>query len=186
MIDGFGKTKYKNGSMYEGYYRKNKKHGKGKYTFSDGHQYYNGEWKNNKRHGHGLRLYKSGDIYEGGFVNNMREGQGTIMIKETGIVYQGTWLADKMHGSGFCIVENNENTMVEKKKGWFKKLFSKKNVKQVKVEFDNNSLQSSKAMKLKPRKKNSDEVSLPEELRRVKLEEEQSITTMGNNSALNF
>ena len=46
------------------------------YTFSDGHQYYNGEWKNNIRHGHGLGLYKSGDIYEGGFVNNMQEGQG--------------------------------------------------------------------------------------------------------------
>lgn len=179
MIDGLGKTKYKNGSVYEGEYRKNKKHGKGKYTFSDGHQYYNGEWKNNKRHGHGLRLYKSGDIYEGGFVNNMREGQGTIMIKETGIVYQGTWLADKMHGSGFCIVENNDNvTMKVKKKGWFKKLFSKKNVKQVKVEFDNNSLQSSKPVK--ERKKNADQVSLPDELLAVKYQEEQSIGTAAN------
>lgn len=178
MIDGKGVTKYKNGAEYDGEYKQNKKHGRGKYTFSDGHQFYNGEWKHNKRHGHGIRLYKNGDIYEGSFVNNMREGQGTIMIRETGVVYQGTWLADAMHGSGVCVVENNEAVSIKKKRfGFFK---NKKNVNQVKVEFDNNSLTSSKRVKEKRRwkRKKDDEseiVSLPDDLLAVKSVEDQSI-----------
>uniref|UniRef100_A0A7S3PYN2 TIR domain-containing protein n=1 Tax=Chaetoceros debilis TaxID=122233 RepID=A0A7S3PYN2_9STRA len=176
MIDGKGVTNYKNGAEYDGEYRKNKKHGQGKYTFSDGHQFYSGEWKTNKRHGNGVRLYKNGDIYEGAFVNNMREGQGTIMIKETGIVYQGTWLADAMHGSGFCVVENNDSVKVRKSRFGF---FSDKKVKQVKVEFDNNSLTSSKRVKEKRRwrRKKSDNdseiVSLPDNLLSVKSQEDQ-------------
>ncbi|MFM7855028.1 MAG: hypothetical protein ACK55Z_36365 [bacterium] len=42
-MDGFGIYTWQDGRMYEGYYKKDKKHGKGVYTWADGRRY-DGEW----------------------------------------------------------------------------------------------------------------------------------------------
>jgi len=39
--------------MYEGYWLNNRMHGKGKFTWSDGHLY-EGEYVNDKRQGYGI------------------------------------------------------------------------------------------------------------------------------------
>ena len=46
-----------NGFKYEGQYAKDKKHGKGKYTYPNG-DIYNGQWKEGVRHGKGTYKYK--------------------------------------------------------------------------------------------------------------------------------
>ena len=52
-----------NGFKYEGQYDKDKKHGKGKYT------------------------YPNGDIYQGQWTEGVRNGKGTYKYKEDGGVY---------------------------------------------------------------------------------------------------
>ena len=48
-LDGYGKKVFKNGNVYEGFFRKNKRHGLGKLTSKDGSVIYEGEFRNNKR-----------------------------------------------------------------------------------------------------------------------------------------
>ena len=37
---------------------------------------YEGEWKNDKQHGKGKYYNKNGEIYEGGWENNLKSGKG--------------------------------------------------------------------------------------------------------------
>ena len=46
-----------NGFKYEGQYSKDKKHGKGKYTYPNG-DIYQGQWNEGVRHGKGTYKYK--------------------------------------------------------------------------------------------------------------------------------
>ena len=52
---GYGKTKFKNGDIYEGGYVNGKREGYGICQFSDGKRY-EGEWKDDKQHGKGILL----------------------------------------------------------------------------------------------------------------------------------
>jgi hypothetical protein len=45
-IDGLGKFEYFDGSIYEGNWKENKKHGRGKFIETNGESVYNGEWMN--------------------------------------------------------------------------------------------------------------------------------------------
>ena len=49
---------------YEGEWKGGKRHGQGKYTFTDGSTY-EGEWKDGKEHGQGKETDKDGSIKEG-------------------------------------------------------------------------------------------------------------------------
>jgi hypothetical protein len=51
-----GRFDYLNGSIYEGNWRENKKHGKGKFVDTDGVSVYRGEWENDMKHGKGTFL----------------------------------------------------------------------------------------------------------------------------------
>ena len=48
---------------------------KGVYTWKNGAKY-EGEWKNNKRHGKGKMINSDGKIYEGDFKENKKDGFG--------------------------------------------------------------------------------------------------------------
>lgn len=58
--NGNVRRRYKDGSIYDGEWQANSKHGFGLMKYPDGSTY-EGEWKNNFRHGYGVYIYENGD-----------------------------------------------------------------------------------------------------------------------------
>ena len=61
--------KYVDGSIYEGMWKENKKHGQGKLQYTNG-DIYIGEFQNDKCHGPGTMRYKDGREFNGIWENN--------------------------------------------------------------------------------------------------------------------
>ncbi|MDC0134802.1 hypothetical protein OAI36_01980, partial [Alphaproteobacteria bacterium] len=122
-------TKNYNNGTYTGYFKNDKRHGKGSYIFNNGHKYV-GQWKNGQQNGNGIFTYKSGtqlngkfyngvpsfgteiyvdkwsgDKYIGNFKNWEREGQGTYLYKN-GDKHVGQWKNGKKHGYGIFTTRN--------------------------------------------------------------------------------
>lgn len=72
-MEGKGVFKFKNGSVYDGEYKNNRKHGAGKYI-------------------------KDMKVYEGNWQNGIRQGQG-FLTNETGQGIKGYWYK----GEGYYI-----------------------------------------------------------------------------------
>ena len=72
-------------------------HGQGILTFPppDGGAY-EGEFRDNLRHGKGKRTYAGGMTYEGEFRKNKKHGRGTFY--GNGVVLAGEWYQDVKHG----------------------------------------------------------------------------------------
>ena len=68
---------YKNGDKYNGYWKNNKKEGKGIMKYNNGDKY-EGYWKNDKKDGYGIMKYKNGNKYEGNWNNDMKNGDGIL------------------------------------------------------------------------------------------------------------
>jgi len=78
-------------SKFIGYFRNNK-YFLGIYYFYFG-DYYEGEYKDQKRNGKGIIYYKSGEFFEGDLKDNRIEGRGTLFYKDGGR-YEGEWKND--------------------------------------------------------------------------------------------
>jgi len=89
-FDGNGKIyyKYREISYYEGEFKDNKRHGYGKYYYKDKLKY-EGEFKNDEYDGKGKIYYKDGSYYEGGFANGKKNGEGKIYDKTNHIIEEG-------------------------------------------------------------------------------------------------
>ena len=76
---GFGEMKYKNGSVYSGFWDQNKKNGRGMIKEQDGKEYA-GDWVNDLPHGKGKCTFPLGEVksYEGGWRKGKWFGFGTI------------------------------------------------------------------------------------------------------------
>ena len=64
---------------------------------------YKGAWKKNKKHGFGKMTYSNGSIYEGEWQNGKRHGKGTYWVKEGQRIrkeYTGDWEFGKQKGLG--------------------------------------------------------------------------------------
>ena len=131
--NGNGKCKYntKDGyEIYEGQFREDLCHGKGKYIFANGEIYegdfsyggermgnctvkypngneYNGKWSRNSECGKGTMKYKNGDIYIGNWDSNNQNGQGKMKYKN-GDYYDGNWSSGKPSGKGEMIYANGD------------------------------------------------------------------------------
>ena len=70
---------YTNGNSYKGQKNaQNQRHGKGKYTYSDGSYYY-GDWVKNKMVGSGVLYYEDGQVeYDGEWKEDAFEGRGLL------------------------------------------------------------------------------------------------------------
>lgn len=55
---------------------------------------YQGSWKEDKKHGHGILEKANGDKYYGYWNSDMKEGQGYYWYSKTGKVYLGEWHED--------------------------------------------------------------------------------------------
>ena len=119
-VRGHQRRTHRDGSVYEGQWKKGKRHGHGKMTtrrwcfegkFKDGKRdghgkstdlngtFYEGEFKDDKRHGEGKLTFADGKVYEGGFKDGGMHGQGK-MTSPDGTVYEGEWRDGKRHGHG--------------------------------------------------------------------------------------
>ena len=75
LKSGQGKlTQFGSTSFYEGTFSNDKKNGQGFEKSDFGN--YNGEYKDDLRHGKGKCVYSNGDIYEGEFKNDLHDGLG--------------------------------------------------------------------------------------------------------------
>lgn len=95
---GFGKLYYSNRSIYEGFWKNDKKHGNGVFMWKDGSKYC-GQFKEGVFHGHGRRIYSNGSYYDGEFLKGKKCGKGFMRFKN-GDTYEGEWDDDDMHGKG--------------------------------------------------------------------------------------
>ena len=83
-------------------------------TYTNG-SVYEGEWKRNKKHGRGkLSHVKDSSVYIGDFRFGARHGNGklTIQVEYQKVeVYDGQWQDDVMHGFGtYCYCPQNRKT----------------------------------------------------------------------------
>ncbi|OMJ77103.1 hypothetical protein SteCoe_23375 [Stentor coeruleus] len=94
-----GPIMIENGSIYTGEWNSNKeRHGKGVNIWKDG-SLYEGYWEKDKPNGRGRLIHSNGDVYQGEWINDKAHGYG-IYIHTDGAKYEGLWENDKQHGKG--------------------------------------------------------------------------------------
>ncbi len=103
-LKNYGKVKERNKdgtikSIYEGWCRFKKPHGKGTRTWKENGNIYNGEFLQGRMHGEGTFTYDNGDEYKGDFIKDLRHGNGSFNRKNN-YKYKGEFFEDKMHGKG--------------------------------------------------------------------------------------
>jgi myosin heavy subunit len=112
---------WESGDRYEGGWKQDNPHGRGKYWYADGNSYegqwawgakdgtgiyrwasgekYEGAWADDIMHGQGVYTFADGATYTGTYNNGVRQGQGTWKYSDGG-EYSGMWESGKKHGRG--------------------------------------------------------------------------------------
>ncbi|MGY8949370.1 MAG: retroviral-like aspartic protease family protein [Flavobacteriales bacterium] len=113
QMDGFGKLTFDDGSIYEGYFKKNKRDGFGKLTSADGNNY-EGDWVKDEKDGFGKYKSADGNTYEGNYKNNMKNGEGeySYQIANQKITEEGVFKND-MFFSGVKLTDINNGTFLK-------------------------------------------------------------------------
>ncbi len=98
------------GSVYDGQWRDDKKHGFGTEhpidIYDPDGRWYVGEWRNGKRHGHGIETMDNGDVYNGEWCDGKYHGHG-IKILANDNIYNGEWKYGEYHGYGIETVNGD-------------------------------------------------------------------------------
>ena len=94
--NGIGKQKFSNNATYEGAFKGDLPHGKGKYVSDD--YTYDGDFAGSMKEGKGSLWRKDGSFYTGQFARNKFEGKGKL--QDAHGIYEGDFLEDKKHGKG--------------------------------------------------------------------------------------
>lgn len=96
---GRGTETWADGSVYEGTFESDQRHGRG--VFRSGHkgEIYQGEWSYNHRHGLGIQTFSDGSKYRGEWWRGAIEGEGMFEFAD-GSMYEGKVKAGKKHGLG--------------------------------------------------------------------------------------
>lgn len=126
--EGLGVCLYENGNIYEGWWHRNKEHGKGILMTGDRRFIiYEGDWERGRMNGKGiyyysyssdftthpppidvsisqavlepLRVQRGGGVYKGDFKENCRHGFGAYTFPD-GSVYDGEWRDNVQNGRG--------------------------------------------------------------------------------------
>ena len=132
---------YPNKSIYKGMINeKGQREGFGKYFLSDG-SVYKGFFHKNKMEGRGRIININGFVYEGEFKNGQSNGYGKYLALD-GTTYKGKWLDDRQNGTGNEAYPDgsfyNGNFKNGKKNGFGKLVFKDKNI--FEGNFDNNDI----------------------------------------------
>ena len=102
----FGTKIFLLGDKYQGYWKKGKRHGKGRHNWPNGDVYL-GQFKNDKQHGIGNYTWSNGEKYSGNFLKGIRIGKG-VYTWPSGEKYFGEFDNNKRHGQGTHIWPNGE------------------------------------------------------------------------------
>lgn len=100
-------TKTTDNGKYEGLYKNNLRHGKGKYTWNNG-DVYDGNWVEGEMTGKGTYVWINGNKYDGDWLNGNRAGNGTFTWADDGTKYVGTWKDNERIGRGKYIYTNGK------------------------------------------------------------------------------
>lgn len=136
--NGPGIQIWKNGVIYEGYWRNDQFHTKGRFLDSKGNVFegfwnygvldgkatffgadsssYIGEFKNDLQHGQGFYIFPDQTTYEGEFKKGKFHGQGNLML-ENGLNYFGGFRKGKFNGEGTLRYSDGRNYNGQFKKG---------------------------------------------------------------------
>jgi len=95
---GKGRHSWADGSSYEGEWANDHRHGKGKHSWADGSTY-EGEWEDDERHGKGKHTWSDGSMYEGECRRGKRFGLGKHTWAD-GSTYSGQYENGKRCGTG--------------------------------------------------------------------------------------
>ncbi|WMJ75543.1 hypothetical protein RCC89_20620 [Cytophagaceae bacterium ABcell3] len=93
LASGMGTGIFETGSIYEGEWKNNQRHGKGFQKFKNG-EVYEGDWRNDKREGSGIYTFRNGDYYKGEWKANKRDGFGTVVSARGDTLVHGYWKED--------------------------------------------------------------------------------------------
>ena len=96
--EGFGVQRFMDGSIYEGWFKGDRAHGKGRLIHTDGY-IYEGDWFEDKAQGRGIYTNQDGSKYEGQFYEDRQEGKGTEVWAD-GAQYTGEYKNGKKNGRG--------------------------------------------------------------------------------------
>ena len=94
--------------LYDGYYKRNQRHGQGKQFIYENHSIsrYNGQFCHNLYHNFGYFIDNEKNIYVGQYDHQLREGQGQLIYGNGLYRYVGEWRKDKKNGSGLLYFNN--------------------------------------------------------------------------------
>ncbi|KAG2495201.1 hypothetical protein HYH03_006807 [Edaphochlamys debaryana] len=95
---GSGRMRYGSGELYDGQWRRGKRHGQGSYDNVDGFSY-RGGWEDDVATGFGYARFPGGAQYEGEWLRGRRQGWGLLRGAQ-GEVYEGQWADDTLDGLG--------------------------------------------------------------------------------------
>lgn len=99
--------------MYKGQFLNGKRHGEGKYSWTNGDEY-EGQWEEGKPHGYGIVSYGKGGSYTGELSQGQLDGRG-LFEKPDGTKFDGVWenglLARKIEESGIQMPKVNRIPM---------------------------------------------------------------------------
>ncbi|ETW00218.1 hypothetical protein H310_07611 [Aphanomyces invadans] len=91
---------YPNGDTYDGEFRNQMRHGRGKYVVANTSHTYEGQWEADQRHGHGTLKSMHG-TYDGTWSQNEKCGYGEF--SNAVVTYKGMWRHNVYHGSGVLV-----------------------------------------------------------------------------------
>ena len=97
MIPQIGILRFKDGRIFEGEHIGGHML-QGKMTYADG-SVYQGGWLNDKRHGRGICTFVDNSEYEGEFYQGNFHGYGKMTWNDNGY-YVGQWYKGEIHGKG--------------------------------------------------------------------------------------
>lgn len=86
----------------------NEKNGKGIYMMCNGQSKYEGEFRNDMPHGKGKLDYENGDKYFGGFKEGKKDGTGEFTYSQTRDRYDGDFRKDQRNGFGKMTYSNGD------------------------------------------------------------------------------
>jgi hypothetical protein len=160
---------YNSGDKYSGYWKTDRRHGLGIYTWQNGMQYV-GNWKAGKRSGEGTQTFVNGDIYEGGWKAGKRDGKGTQTLVN-GDVYEGDWKDSKQHGRGTQNLSNGDKYVGDFKAGKRNGtgLLTSKNKDTYKGRFENDEYQDPKVLAVRLKLASTQMAKRANQLRDIKL-----------------